>query len=540
MFLSRISCIPCSLLIGLLPALPASRGVKEVSIAFDWAVFAGMMWIMKPVSAGILSFGVTLALGAAGVVVWLSSSLAYDLKLRLPGSDRPAGSTGQDVPEKIEGVLTAFDVKPLADARGEWPSFRGATREGISDDMTALADAWPAGGPKVAWAMKVGEGHAGTAILEGKVYLHDYDAEKRREVIRCMSLADGRDIWQHAYKVRIKRNHGVSRTVPAVTDEHLLALGPKCHVTCLDSNTGQLRWAIDMVHEYGTKIPPWYAGQCPMIDDGNAILAPCGNISEYIDSAGKPAIRGRDVLMTAIRCEPDANGDRQVVWEVPNTDGWQMTHSSIAVLELEDFTKMYVYCGSGGVIGVRAEDGKVLWKTTDWKIRIANVPTPVSIRQAGKLFFCGGYGAGSMMLQVLNEGKEYSAKVVFRNLPAVFGSQQQTPVYYKNHLFGTRVDEQFVCLSTRGQVVWASGPDNRFGKEGGGFIVADDKIFALDDDGVLTMFRATPQSYQQLGRAKVLAGHHSWGPLAAADGFMICRDLESIVCLDLRRKSENP
>ncbi len=499
-----------------------------------------MMGVMKPVSAGILSFGVTLALGAAGVVVWLSSSMAYDLEMRLPGSDRPAGFTGQDVPEKIEGKLTAFDGKPLADARGEWPNFRGATREGVSDDMTALADAWPADGPKVAWAMKVGEGHAGAAILEGKVYLHDYDAENRQEVIRCMSLADGQAIWQYAYKVRIKRNHGVSRTVPAVTDEHLLALGPKCHVTCLDSNTGELRWAIDMVSEYGTKVPPWYAGQCPMIDDGNAILAPCGNVSEYINSAGEPAIRGRDVLMTAIRCEPDANGDRQGAWEVPNTDGWQMTHSSIAVLELEDFTKMYVYCGSGGVIGVRAEDGKVLWKTKAWKIRIANVPTPVSIRQEGKMFFCGGYGAGSMMIQVLNEGDEYAAKVVFQNEPAVFGSQQQTPVYYKNHLFGTRVDEQFICLSTQGQVVWTSGPDNKFGKEGGGYIVADDKIFALDDDGVLTMFSATPQSYQQLGRAKVLAGHHSWGPLAAADGFLICRDLGSIVCLDLRKKSENP
>jgi outer membrane protein assembly factor BamB len=491
---------------------------------------------MKPLSAGILSFGITLALGAAGAATWLGSPMAYQLKLRLPGSDRPAGLSGQDVPEKIEGKLTVFDGKPMPKARGVWPCFRGATREGISDDMTALADAWPAAGPPVAWAMKVGEGHAGAAILKGKVYLHDYDAEKRQEVIRCMSLADGKDIWAYAYKVRIKRNHGVSRTVPAVTDEHLLALGPKCHVTCLDSNSGQLQWAIDLVTEYGTKIPPWYAGQCPMIDDGNAILAPCGNVTEFIDSAGRPAKRGKDVLMTAIRCKRGPDGARQVVWEVPNTDGWQMTHSSIAVLELEDYTKVYVYCGSGGVVGVGAEDGKVLFKTTDWKIRIANVPTPVAIREGNKLFLCGGYGAGSMMLQILKEGDVYVAKVLVRNPPAVFGSQQQTPVFYKNHLFGTRVDEQFVCLSDQGQVVWTSGPENKFGKEGGGYVIANDKVFALDDDGVMTMFRATPQSYQQLARAKVLSGHHSWGPVAAADGLLICRDLESIVCLDLRKQ----
>jgi len=501
-----------------------------------------MMGAMKPLSAGILSFGMTLALGAAGFVVWLSSSMAYELKPRLPGADR---LTSQQVPEKIGGKLTAFDGKPMPDARGSWPCFRGAPREGISDDLTALADSWPAEGPKVAWAMKVGEGHAGVAILQGRVFLHDYDADRRQEVIRCMSLADGRDIWQYAYKVPIKRNHGVSRTVPAVTDQYLLALGPKCHVTCLDSNTGQLQWAIDMVSEYGTKVPPWYAGQCPMIDDGNAILAPCGNVTDYVDSAGRNAKRGKDVLMTAIRCRPGPDGARQVAWEVPNTDGWQMTHSSIAVLELEDYTRMYVYCGSGGLVGVRAEDGKVLFKTTDWKIRIANVPTPVAIREDGKLFgklfLCGGYGAGSMILQVLKEGGAYVPKVLVRNPPAVFGSQQQTPIFYKNHLFGTRVDEQFVCLSAQGQVVWTSGPDSKFGKEGGSYVIAsgaNDTVFALDDDGVLTMFRATPESYQQLGRAKVLSGHHSWGPIALADGFLICRDLGSIVCLDLRAGKE--
>ena len=517
-----------------------------------------MMGTMKSMVAGILTLAITLAAGTAGVAAWLGSPVAYDLDLRLPGTDRPPGFTGQGVPEKLEGVLTTYDGNAMEGARGEWPGFRGSTREGISDDLTALLDAWPAEGPKVAWRRTVGEGHAGAAILEGKVYLHDYDANARREVIRCLSLADGNDIWAYAYKVRIKRNHGMSRTVPTVTDEHLLALGPKCHVTCLDSNSGQLKWAVDLVNQYGTKVPPWYAGQCPLIDDGNAILAPCGNVSEYIDSAGKPATRGRDVLMTAIRCEPDANGNPVVAWETPNDDGWQMTHSSIAVVDLPDYTRLYVYCGSNGVVGVRAADGKVVFKTTDWKIRIANVPTPVGVigsdgMGTDRVFLTGGYGAGSMMLQILapagDAGGEaddapaappehYELKTLFRNPPEVFGSQQQTPIYYKNHLFGTRVDEQFVCLDTRGQVVWTSGTDNKFGKEGGGYLVADDKILALDDDGVLTMFRATPQSYQQLARAKVLHGHHSWGPIAAADGFVICRDIESIVCLDLRKEPE--
>lgn len=488
-----------------------------------------MMSVMRAWLAGIAAFGAVIVLGAGAVVVWLDSGMAYEIAPRVPGTDRPAGAGGQDAPEKLEGKLTTFDVK-APEVRGGWPCFRGKTREGISDDLTPLARTWPKDGPPVKWSLQVGEGHAGAAILDGRVYLHDYDAGQRQEVIRCLGLDSGKDIWRYAYRLRIKRNHGSTRTVPAVTDKYLLALGAKCHVTCLEPKTGKLLWAKDLVAEYGTTIPQWYAAQCPLIDDGNAILAPCGQVVESQDSAGKTVYRGKSVLMTAIRCDTG-----KVTWEVPNPDGWKMTHSSIAVMEMEDYTRMYVYCGSRGVVGVSAKDGKVLWKTTDWWIGMATVPTPLPVGQ-GKLFFTGGYGAGSMMLQVVKEGDHYAAKVLLRLPPAGFASEQQTPVFFKNHIFGTRVDEQFVCLSPGGQVVWTSGQDNKFGKEGGPYLLADDMLLVMDGEGVLRMLKATPQSYQEVARAKVLPGPHSWGPMALAGGKLICRDLHNMVCLDLGKK----
>ena len=104
----------------------------------------------------------------------------------------------------------------------------------------------------------------------------DYDRDKKQDALRCLSLADGREIWRYAYPVSVKRNHGMSRTVPAVTDKLVVAMGPKCHVVCLDPATGELRWGLDLVRQYGTTVPPWYAGQCPLIDNGAVILAPGG------------------------------------------------------------------------------------------------------------------------------------------------------------------------------------------------------------------------------------------------------------------------
>jgi outer membrane protein assembly factor BamB len=484
---------------------------------------------MKPLTAGIVSFGLTSLLGAAGVGFWLSRPTPYELTRRVPGTDRAAGLTGQDVPETIEGRVETFDVK-APDLRGSWSGFRGPTREGISDEMTELARGWPESGPPVLWSLDVAQGHAGAAIRKGRVYLHDYDANSRGEVIRCLSLADGRDIWRHSYRLRIKRNHGVSRTVPAVTDKYVVTFGPKCHVTCLDANSGQRRWAIGMVRQFGTRIPSWYAGQCPLIDDGNAILAPCGKVTQYVGADGQLVSRGESVLMMAVECETG-----KVLWKTPNPDRWRMTHSSIAAVELEDYTRMYVYCGSGGVVGVSAADGKVLWKTDQWKIGIANVPTPVPLG-GDRILLTGGYGAGSMIIQIVKEADAYVPKVLVRLPPSKFASMQQTPVFYKSHIFATRPDQQFVCMSTRGEIVWASGRENKFGMEGGPFLVADDMILLMDDDGVLTLLKATPESFQQLARAKVLPGHHSWGPMALADGRLIVRDLTHMVCLDVSKK----
>ena len=42
------------------------------------------------------------------------------------------------------------------------------------------------------------EGHAGAAIHRGRVYLIDYDRDKKLDAIRCLSLDDGSKYAPHA------------------------------------------------------------------------------------------------------------------------------------------------------------------------------------------------------------------------------------------------------------------------------------------------------------------------------------------------------
>jgi len=363
----------------------------------------------------------------------------------------------------------------------------------------------------VVWSITVGEGHAGAAVRNGRVYLLDYDHEKQADVLRCLSLSDGKDIWQYSYRVPVKRNHGMSRTVPAVTDDFVVSLGPKCHVTCLDAKTGEHLWSIDLVREYGTKVPAWYAGQCPLIDGDRVILAPAGP----------------EVLMMAVRL-----ADGKVLWQAPNPRGWQMTHSSIAVTAVGG-RRMYVYCGSGGVAGISAEDGTILWENTAWRINVATVPTPLPIGD-GRLFLTGGYNAGSMMLRLVQKDGGFDAETLFRLKPKVFASDQQTPILYDGRIYGVLPSGELACIDLDGKQLWSSGSSNRFGL--GPYLIADGMILVLDERGTLTMVEATPDGYRQVAQAKVLPGHDAWGPMAMAGGLLIVRDLTTMTCLDLRRK----
>jgi len=447
--------------------------------------------------------------GAAAVALWLGSAGARDVRPRLPGADEaPEGGT-PELSDPSKGGMLIHGAGMPADLPGAWPRFRGKDFDGISDETVRLARKWPAEGPPVLWRIDVGEGYAGAAVLDGRVYVLDYDRQQQADALRCLSLATGEEIWRYSYPVRVKRNHGMSRTVPAVTDAHVVSLGPKCHVTCLDSKSGQFRWSLDLVEQFKAEVPPWYAGQCPLIEAGRAILG----------------VGGEDVLMMAVDCETG-----QIVWKTDNPRGWKMTHSSVMPMDFAG-RRMYVYCASGGVVGVSAEDGRVLWQTDAWRIRIANIPSPLIVRD-GRIFLSGGYNAGSMMLQLSEADGSITVSERFRLKPKVFGAAQHTPILYGDRLYGVRPDGQFVCLDLDGNVLWASGPAATFGL--GPFMIADGLIFAMDDNGLLRLLEATPAGCNVLAQAKVLEGPDSWGPMALAGGRLILRDLREMACLDVR------
>ena len=441
-----------------------------------------------------------------------------DLTLFVPGMDNapPTRGTGEAV---IIGEYFRASDGSLSSILASWPRFRGASMDNTSREMVPLVEPGPGWQPPVLWSVEMGEGHAGAAVAHGRVYVLDYDEGRQADALRCLSLDDGREIWRRWYTVRLKRNHGISRTIPAVNDRFVVTVGPNCQLMCCDALSGDLRWGIDLPQRFGAEVPLWYTGQCPLIDGSEAVVAVGGS-----------------ALLAGIDLETG-----RVAWETPNPRKLAASHSSIMEMTIGG-VKQYVYAAIGGIVGVSAEPGSrgtLLWDSPAFDATVI-APSPVGIGD-GRIFVTAGYGAGSIMLHVTRSEEGFSTHVLYRTRPNEgLGCEQQTPVLFRGMLIGILPKDagarrsELACWDPDGKWVWSSGQEHRFGY--GPYLIADEKLVILNEDGVLTIAEASTESYKPLGSARILEGPDAWAPLALVAGRLIARDTHRMVCVDLRRK----
>lgn len=457
---------------------------------------------------------------------WILVSAPFDLYARVPGMDnRPPMAIRSDsviIGEFFDSVAQADEILP-----GGWPHFRGPDFDNINKDTVPLAEKWDTSGPAVVWKTPLGEGYAGPAVYNGRVYLLDYNERRKADVLRCFSLSSGKELWRRWYYVDLKRNHGYSRTIPAVTDKYVVTIGPRSHVMCTDPLTGKLLWTIDLEKKFGIPgresgriTPDFFTGQCPLIDNNVAVIAP-----------------GVKALMIGVDC---ATGS--ILWQTPNPDSLRMSHGSIMPMIIHG-KRMYVYNAVGGVCGVSADaddKGKLLWCTRQWS-PATTAASPVYLGN-NEIAVFGSYGAGGGKISVSFDGSKFSASVIEQHKATDgMASDQQTPVITGDFIWTVMPEnagalkKQLVCYNKSDLLkpVWSSGKENRFGRGLGPYILSGDKLFLLDDEGKLYLFRMNKSDVTLLDSHKILNGIEAWGPMAIAGNYLIMRDSRNLLCLNI-------
>ena len=451
------------------------------------------------------------------IIGWHLFDSRRNLEAHMPGADNRPDSLLRKSNEVVVGeYFMKYKDVPQSNLNGKWTGFRGPSRDNIvaSGAKINTSDDYP-----LLWSVETGEGHASAAIYNGLVYFIDYDELLSSDALRCLSLETGEEIWRRWYRVPLKRNHGFSRTIPVVGDGYVITIGPEGHVMCCDPISGDMKWYLDMQKEFTTEVPFWYTGQCPLVDNETLVLAPAGV----------------DTLLIGLNCLTG-----EVLWSTPNTVNFGMSHSSVMPMTLGG-KKTYVYIGVGGVCGVSAEGndiGKILWHTTAWQPSVV-APSPLQLTSS-LIFLDAGYGVGGALLEVNGSGNNWSTKLLDQYKPnAGLACEQQTPILYNNMIIsiipkdGGGMRERLVCYSPNDlhNPLWTSGSDERFGL--GPYLVIDNLLFVLKEDGELYVYRIERNGLEMLKRQRIMDGSDAWGPMAYADGMLILRDAQSMKCIKI-------
>lgn len=402
-------------------------------------------------------------------------------------------------------------------ACADWPQLQGLRQDGISDDV-GLADHWPPAGPLVVWRAPLGVGFGGPAVNKGRVYLLDrIDDEK--DVIRCFDLASGEQLWRWENSVAGRLTYNGSRSVPTVADDHIFAVGPFGHVYCVNKETHDLLWTINVFEDFQKEPPKFGYVQCPLLYRDTVI------ISVASETVGLVALE-RNTGEVVWRSQPLGT----LGYVSPRLHRFDGTDAVVVVTEV-------------GVISIDVTDGELLWKYSDYNpVQAIAFPT---IIDGNRMFVTAGDDAGSVMLKVSKRDR-FEVDRVFA-LPN-HGAQLHPPLFWEGYLYGkfntyeTMADSsrklvsRFLCLDMEGNITWQI--DDRQLIERGNWLIADGKLFILDGStGELAMVSVSPDSYQQLAKAKVLEGKpHMISPMALNGGMLIVRDNTEMRCIDLRRQ----
>lgn len=398
----------------------------------------------------------------------------------------------------------------------DWPQWRGPERNGVSQE-TGLLKEWPKDGPRLLWQRSdIGYGYSTPSVVGDRIYVLSNNG-RDHEFVQALDVRDGKQLWETRIGKVATNNYPAARSTPTVDGDVLYALGSDGDLACLDTANGKVRWTKNLRTEFGGKPGFWAYAESPLLD-GDALVCTPG---------------GKEATMVALHKQTG-----EPIWKCVVPAGDLAAYSSAIVVNACAI-KQYVQLVSGGLIGVEARTGKLLWRYDPIaKGSLANIPTPV-VR--GDRVYCASPSNGGLV-HVKTENGAITAEPVYfgTNLPRAIGGAIERDGF----LYGTTSKAMICTEFATGKVRW-----NEPSLGAGALCFADGCVYLHSESGSVALVEATPDGYREKGRftpanlpeRKFGPMEKAWSYPIIANGRLYIRDLNMLWCYDLKEsKASNP
>jgi outer membrane protein assembly factor BamB len=390
--------------------------------------------------------------------------------------------------------------------KAEWPQFRGPKRDDVSPDKGLLKE-WPKNGPKVVWkATGVGGGFSSVAIAGGKLYTLG-NGKRGQSFVHAIDLDSGKLLWS----TKLGPQGGNLGCTPTIDGERLYAVGQEGDFACLDSATGEVKWTKHFKKDFHGDCGGWHYTESPLVDGDQVVVTP----------------GAKEALMVALDKRTG-----EVIWRCPSPFGQATAgYSSIVIAEPEGI-RHYVQLTAGGIVGVEAKSGKLLWSSERFAGNTANIPTPIVLK--GQVFCSAGYNTGAVLLNLIAENGDVSIKEQY--FKPELTNKHGGVVLVGDYVYGDHDDSgsPFCADVKTGKVVWRKS-DRGAGRGSAAVTYADGHLYFRYDNGIMTLVDASPTEYKEVGWFKIPnAGGQSWSHPVVVGGRMYLREQDTVWCYDVK------
>ena len=174
---------------------------------------------------------------------------------------------------KILGIilLMIFTINLIAKEEScNWNQWKGPDQTGISEE-TDWDPSSLNGLLAINWTKNVGAGYSSFGIMGDYIYTIGFDKEEEKNVIYCLDVETGKEIWTYSYNATENRHLGPKAT-PVIDDNRVYTFSQNGFLLCNDSKTGDLIWEKKVVSEFGAVELMWQFSSSVRIEGDLAIV----------------------------------------------------------------------------------------------------------------------------------------------------------------------------------------------------------------------------------------------------------------------------
>lgn len=399
-------------------------------------------------------------------------------------------------------LLPADAASAEAPKASLWPQWRGPTRDGIVTGV-AWPDTLQGDSLKQTWKVeKLGPSYSGPVVAEDRVFTTQ-TIDKKTEVVTAHDRKTGKELWRASWDGAITvpffaaRSGSWIRSTPAWDGKTLYVAGIRDLLVALDGRTGKELWRFDFVKQFETP-PPDFGFVCsPLVDDTGVYVQAGASFVKLDKATGK------------------------VLWRSLKDGGGMMgsAFSSPVLARIAGKEQLLVQTRSR-LAGVDPATGKDLWAKEIPTFRGMNILTPLPHGDNG--IFTSTYGGNTRLLKLASDGGRYATEDAWS---LKYEGYMTTPVAVGGHAYLLGKDKRLLCVNMEtGKEAWRT--DERFG-DYWSLVANKDRILALDNRGMLFLFRADPREFTLLDKRKV-ADAETWAHVAVCGDEVFIRDLSGL------------